>query len=225
MSANDAFRNAIADRFISSDLVQAAQKREIETDSPLIIGVDPAIKDLDSTAIIRRRGRRAYNLETHYKLNTMDLVGVIRRIIDKERPKKVCIDCIGIGAGIVDRLHEIGYQDVVEGVNVARSPTDKDAYRNLRAELWSEMREWLAQDMPVELPESDALLRDMTGLGYKYDSSNRLLIESKDDLRKRGMPSPDTADALSLTFIVGQFEAGDSYVPNKLPSSFNSMLI
>lgn len=223
MTALDAFRNNVADRFIKADLVNRARKNKVTSESPLVIGIDPAITDHDRTAIIRRRGRLAFNIETHFNLNTMELVGLIRRIIDKERPAKVCIDCIGIGAGIVDRLLEIGY-DMVEGVNVARSANDKDKFRNLRAELWHDMREWLTQELPVQVPDSDELLGDLTSLGYKYDSSARLLIESKEDLRKRGMKSPDTADSLALTFYVGDYYQHGGYVAKRLPDKAAGML-
>jgi hypothetical protein len=222
MTALDAFRNPVADRFIKVALVNRARKGDITSDSPLVIGVDPAISDHDRTAIIRRKGRLVYNLETHYNLNTMETVGAIRRIIDKENPAKVCIDCIGIGAGIVDRLLEIGY-DCVEGVNVARSANDKDKFRNLRAELWHDMREWLAQESAIQIPDSDELLGDLTSLGYKFDSSGRLQIESKDELRKRGMKSPDTADALSLTFAVGDFAQHGHFQPNFIPDKYAGM--
>jgi hypothetical protein len=223
MTALDAFRNPVADRFIKSPIVNRARKQKVESLSPLVIGVDPAISDHDRTAIIRRKGRLAYNLEKHYNLNTMELVGLIRRIIDKDRPLKVCIDCIGIGAGIVDRLLELGY-DMVEGVNVARSANDKDKFRNLRAELWHDMRDWLTQEMPVQVPDSDDLLGDLTSLGYKFDSSGRLQIESKDDLRRRGMKSPDTADALALTFYVGEYMTMESS-HKVLPERTAGMLI
>jgi hypothetical protein len=154
----------------------------------------------------------------------METVGLIRRIIDKERPSKVCIDCIGIGAGIVDRLLEIGY-DCVEGVNVARTANDRDKFRNLRAELWHDMREWLCQESPVQIPDSDELLGDLTSLGYKFDSSGRLLIESKDDLRRRGLKSPDRADALALTFFVGDFLKEGGYSTNYLPENASGMFI
>lgn len=215
MTALDAFRNPVADRFIKADLVSRARKYKVTSDSPLVIGIDVAISDKDKTAIIRRKGRLAYNLETHFNLNTMEIVGLIRRIIDKERPQKVMIDTIGIGAGCYDRLREIGY-DCVEGVNVARSANDKEKFRNQRAELWHDMREWLAQDTPVQIPDSDELLGDLTSLGYKFDSSGRLQIESKDELRKRGMKSPDTADALALTFSVGDYLNQSGYVANKI---------
>lgn len=223
-TALDAFRNPVADRFIKVDLVNRARKGRVDSSSPLVIGVDVAISDHDRTAIIRRKGRLVYNLETHFNLNTMEIVGLIRRIIDKERPAKLLIDCIGIGAGIVDRLLEIGYEQV-EGVNVARSANDKDKFRNLRAELWHDMREWLAQESPVQIPDSDELLGDLTSLGYKFDSSGRLLIESKDDLRKRGMKSPDTADALALTFAVGDYLQTSGFIQNRISADAAGMFI
>lgn len=216
LTALDAFRNPVANRFIKAHLITRARKMRIDSESPLVIGIDPAIADHDRTAIIRRRGRKAFKLETHFNLNTMELVGTIRRIIDREKPSKVCIDCIGIGAGIVDRLLELGY-DVVEGVNVARSPDEKEQFRNLRAELWHTMREWLAGEMPVEIPDSDELQGDLSSLGYKFDSANRLQLESKDDLRRRGMKSCDTADALALTFYVGDYLRSGGYDVNYIP--------
>jgi hypothetical protein len=224
MTALDAFRNPVANRFIKANPVNRARKNKVESASPLVIGMDPAISDHDRTAIIRRKGRLAYGLETHFNMNTMELVGLIRRIIDKEHPAKVCIDCIGIGAGIVDRLLELGYE-CVEGVNVARSANDKDKFKNLRAELWHDTREWLSQEMPVQIPDSDELLGDLTSLGYKFDSSGRLQIESKDELRKRGMKSPDTADSLALTFYVGDYMSGGGYTPHYIPESAAGMFI
>jgi len=224
MTALDAFRNPVADRFIKAALVTRARKGRVDSSSPLVIGVDPAITDHDATAVIRRKGRLVYKLETHYNHNTMELVGLIRRIIDKERPSKVYIDCIGVGAGIVDRLLEVGY-DCVEGVNVARSANDKDKFKNLRAELWHDMREWLCQEAMVELPDSDELLGDLTSLGYKFDSSGRLQIESKQELRKRGMKSPDCADALSLTFYCGDYLTQGGYSANFISKKSAGMFI
>lgn len=222
LTALDAFRNPVSNRFIHAGLVNKARKHRVESQAPLVIGIDPAISDHDRSAIIRRKGRLVYNAETHFNLNTMELVGLIRRIIDKEQPAKVCIDCIGIGAGVVDRLLEIGYS-VVEGVNVARSANDKDKFRNLRAELWHDMREWLAQESPVQVPDSDELLGDLTSLGYKFDSSGRLQIESKDELRKRGMKSPDLGDALAITFYVGDYGNTTMYQPTLIPEKSYGM--
>ncbi len=205
MTADEAFRNPIANVFINSKYVMRARRNDITTDSPLIIGVDPAIAEIDKTAIIRRKGRRAYGLETFRNCNTMEIAGRVASIIKQESPTKVYIDCIGIGAGIVDRLIEMGYS-MVEGINVGRSANQKDRYANLRAELWDSMKDWLYQnELPVQIPDDDELHGALCSLGFKYRSNEQLLIESKDDLRARGMPSPDEADALSLTFFSGVY--------------------
>jgi len=178
----------------------------------------------DRTAIIRRKGRVAYKLETHYHIDTMQLAGIIDRLIRNERPRRVCIDAIGIGAGVVDRLKELGH-DCVEGVNVARRAFESDKYKNLRAELWSHMRDWFTQDLPVQIPDIDELQTDLTCLGYKYDSSGRLQIEGKDEAKKRGLLSPDTADCLMLTFNGGEYVNDGGYQPNFLPERTRGMLI
>lgn len=220
----EAFLSSITDSFIHVDHVVRARKTKVESNSHLVIGLDPARMGDDRTAIIRRKGRRAYNLETHYNIDTMQLAGIVKRIIEHERPKRVCIDCIGIGAGVVDRLHELGYSDIVIGVNVATRAEEPRKYKNCRAELWDRTREWLIQDMPVELPDSDELQTDLCNLGYKYDSSDRLQIESKDDAKKRGLLSPDTADCLTLTFYGGEYVEG-GYQVNFVPERHAGLLI
>ena len=222
---DEAFLSSITDTFIQVEHVQRARKTTVDSKANLVIGVDPARMGDDRIAIIRRRGRRAYGLETHYNIDLMQLAGIIKRIIDKEEPKRVCIDCIGIGAGVVDRLHELGYTDSVIGVNVACRPEDPAVYKNTRAELWDRTREWLIQDMPVEIPDSDELQTDLCGLGYKYDSSDKLQIESKIDAKKRGLLSPDTAESLILTFFGGEYVNEGGYQVNVLPDRTAGMLI
>jgi hypothetical protein len=222
---DEAFLSSITDTFIHIDAVQKARETKVESDASLVIGVDPARKGDDRTAIIRRKGRRAFKLETHYNIDTMELAGIVKRIIENEKPRRVCIDCIGIGAGTVDRLHELGYQDIVVGVNVATKAEEKQKYKNCRAELWDRTREWLNQEMPVEIPDSDELQTDLTMIGYKYDSSDKLQIESTEDLKKRGCLSPDTAVALTLTFYGGEYVNEGGYQPNRLPDRHAGMLI
>ncbi len=222
---DEAFISSITDTFIRVEHVQKARKATVESEASLVIGVDPARKGDDRTAIIRRRGRKSFKLETHYNIDTMELAGIVKRIIEKERPRRVCIDCIGIGAGTVDRLHELGYQDIVIGVNVANRAEEKDKYKNCRAELWDRTREWLIQEMGVQIPDSDELQTDLTMIGYKYDSSDRLQIEKTEDLKKRGCLSPDTAVALTLTFYGGEYVSEGGFQPNRLPERHAGMLI
>lgn len=225
-SASEAFLNPIANVFINSKFVAKARKNRIENNeaAKLIIGVDVALGDNDKTAIVRRKGRVAYNLETFRNMNTMEIAGYLKNVIEKEKPHKIYIDCIGVGAGVVDRLRELNFH-FVEGVNVARSANRKDKFRNLRAELWNEMRDWLAQEMLVQIPDDDTLHGDLCNLGYKYDSNGRLQIESKDDLKSRGMPSPDTSDALALTFYSGFYELISDFAVTEIPKPRPGMFI
>jgi len=223
-SATEAFLNPIANVFINSKHVVKARNARVESDARLIIGVDVALGNNDKTAIIRRKGRVAYNLETFRNMNTMEIAGMLKHVIEKENPYRVYIDCIGVGAGVVDRLRELGYH-FVEGVNVARSANQKDKFKNQRAELWSEMKDWMMQEMPVQIPDSDELHGDLCNLGYKYDSSGRLQIESKDDLKSRGMPSPDTSDALALTFYSGFYEQLSEFAVTSVPKPRPGMFI
>lgn len=201
-SATEAFLNPIANVFINTRHVTRARKADVEWNGPLIIGVDVAVSDRDRTAIIRRKGRVAFNLEKFGNHNTMEICGRLKRIVQDEKPHKVYVDCIGIGAGVVDRMREMGF-DCVEGVNVSRSANDKEKFKNLRAELWNDLRDWLDSEMPVQIPDDDTLQGELCSLGYKFTSTGQLQIESKDDLRARGMPSPDGADALALTMYGG----------------------
>lgn len=205
MTAAEAFRNSTDNAFIHSKWVMRARKADVESDSGLIIGVDPALGDKDKFAIIRRRGRLAYGLERHINYNAMQIVGLIRKIIEREKPVKVYIDVIGIGAGIVSRLLELGF-DMVEGINVSREASEKKKFRNKRAELWAEMKAWFMGESPVQVPDSDILQTDLCNLGAWFTSDGRLQMEGKDSLKTRGLDSPDSGDALALTFSGGFYE-------------------
>ncbi len=220
----EAFINSITDTFISVEPVQRARKARVESESSLILGVDPARGGTDKSAICWRKGRLVYKIDAYKGLDTMQLAGKVKSIIERDRPMKVFVDCIGIGAGVTDRLREMGFECVI-GVNVSREPINKDQFMNLRAELWSEMREWFLQDMPVQIPDDPDLQKELCGLGYGYNSSGRLFIESKKDARSRGMESPDKADALMITFAFGQYAGTTSYIANRLPAESAGMFI
>jgi len=223
INSTEAFKNPIHNVFINSKYVEKARKANVEANGALVIGVDVAISDRDRTAILRRRGRNAFNLERFQNYNTMEIVGRLKRIITEEKPYRMYIDCIGIGAGIVDRLQEMGY-DCVEGVNVARSANDKERFKNLRAELWSDMRDWFYGELPVQIPDSDELHGELCSLGFKENSSGQLQIESKDELRSRGLPSPDGADALSLSFFGGAYGGSSSHIAIERLSPFEKTM-
>ncbi len=198
-TAAEAFVLVGADSYIKGRDVLIAQQVEIrEPVGPLIIGVDPARFGDASTCIARRRGRKAFPITAVKKQDTMEVAGRLAHILREERPAKMFIDVGGLGAGIVDRLMELGFGKVIEPVNFGAEATQDDRYFNKRAEMWGEMKDWLRAR--ASIPKDDALHSDLTGPQYSYDSRSRVKLETKESMRKRGVASPDRADALALTF-------------------------
>ncbi|RXG85339.1 hypothetical protein [Bradyrhizobium zhanjiangense] len=143
----------------------------------------------------------------------MQVAGWIAQIIRDDKPAKVNIDVGGLGAGIYDRLVEQGYGNfgsgIVNAVNFGSKPVEPptmdDSGRpsggpeNRRAEMWLNVKKAL-EGAYFALPDSDSLQTDLCGPGYSYTSDGRLRLESKDQMKKRGMPSPDEGDAVALCF-------------------------
>ncbi len=200
---HEAFILTGEDSFISSDIVTKARSAVAEKYGKLIVGVDPARFGDDRTSIIRRQGRVAYNLQSYTKKDTMQVVGYVNKIIEEEAPYKVFIDVGGLGAGVVDRLFELGHREIVVAVNAGSSPLDSKKYSNKRAEMWGECKSWL-HEQPCNIPDSNSLQADLCGVKYSIDSNSRLKIEKKEDMKKRGIRSSDEADALCLTFAYPQ---------------------
>ncbi|RMH45468.1 MAG: hypothetical protein D6694_04680 [Gammaproteobacteria bacterium] len=197
----EAFLTSGSDRaLIGNELAMTARHADVEdVFGPYLVGVDPARFGSDRTAFIRRKGRRAFRLEYHSKLNTMEVVGRVVRIIRQERPDRVFVDVVGIGAGVVDRLREMNYGDIVRPVNGGERALDSDRYANRRTEMWCLMKKWL-EDQPARIPDNDALHADLCGPQYSFDSKGRIVLERKEDMQRRGIRSPDGADALAATF-------------------------
>jgi hypothetical protein len=196
---SEAFAVADGQSFIGGAAVMAARKCTVVPEGgPLVVGVDPARYGDDRTGIVVRRGRKVISVEAHDKKSTMEVVGITARLIGQLQPAKVFIDVCGLGAGVYDRLCELGYHDKVMAVNAANS-SDQEGYDNKRAEMWGEMRDWLDAG-PVSIPDDDVLQADLIGPGYTYTSNGKLQLESKEKMKKRGIRSPDLGDALALTF-------------------------
>jgi hypothetical protein len=200
-NSTEAFQSTGEDNFILPDLVMKARKTKVEAIGPLLLGVDPARFGDDRTAIVRRQGRKIFKKQTYIKKDTMEVAGYVHRIIIEENPARVFIDVGGLGAGVYDRLIELGYGDIVVPVNSGAVPLDQVKYYNKRAEMWGTFKNWLT-DEPCEIPDDDELHADICGPKYKWDSNSRLLIEKKEEMKKRGIRSSDTADACILTFAL-----------------------
>jgi hypothetical protein len=203
-TAAEAFILSGEDSYILPEMVVKARSHsrynDIERHGPILLGCDVARFGDDRTAIIRRQGRVVYGLEVYSKKDTMEVAGILHTIIIKEKPAKVFVDVGGMGAGVVDRLRELGHLNIV-AVNSGEKALDDNRFANKRAEMWAHGKEWL-QDEPCQLPDSDELHADICGTKYKVDSKGRLLMEKKEDMKKRGVRSSDTSDAWLLTYAL-----------------------
>lgn len=193
------FPSQSEEQFISREVVEGAMCRELELDdfAPLVMGVDPARKGRDETRIVLRRGRdaRSINIPAIKGRDNMWVANKCAEIIDTYNPDGVCIDA-GNGVGIIDRLREMNYK--VEEVWFGSS-SDEPQWADKRTELWGTMAEWLIGGC---LPNDDDLKDDLVGPEKQFrNGSDVIKLESKDDMRARGLSSPDWADALACTFF------------------------
>jgi hypothetical protein len=203
------FPHASSMQFIPSDLVEAAAGREalLVLDDPLVMGVDVARFGDDASIIRFRRGRDARTFPP-IKLRGADTMELAARIADEGSRFPVAaifIDGGGVGGGVVDRCRQIGLNvtEVQFGARSDRPPIGNDraiGYANKRAEIWGAMRDWLPGGAIDNDPE---LIADLTGIEYGYvlrDGRDAIQLERKEDMRRRGLASPDNGDALALTF-------------------------
>jgi hypothetical protein len=200
-TANEAFQTSSDDSLIQPEtVVRARTAINIHKGNQLVIGVDPAHMGKDNTAIVFRDGRVQYKHEIYNGLDTMQVAGRIIQMINQYHPEKVFVDMGGIGAGIYDRLKELNYSRVVTGVNFGSKADEPERYINKRAEMWGKMGEWLKDEAGVKIEDNDEIHSDLIAPRYTFDSQGRLKLESKIDIKKRYLKSPDLGDALALTF-------------------------
>lgn len=198
--------------FISALTVLRARKRTQIGVGPLVLGVDPASSGGDRFAITARRGLKVEWQETRKKVTHEEAVAWISDLIDQHHPARVNIDMGNIGANIVASLKMMKphYVKIVRGVNfgacsewrMAR-PQVPGPY-NRRAEMYDRLNEWLLMDGSA-IPDDSALQADLVAAKRKYRTDQFWLLESKKELKDRGVKSPDLGDSLALTFAFNEF--------------------
>lgn len=195
------------DAVIPLGLVEAAINRDVdESLSSVVWGLDVARFGGDETALAKRKGNALLEKVKFWrKLDLMQTVGAIVREYEDTplhaRPAAINVDVIGVGGGVVDRLRELGLP--VRGVNVAESPSvDNKRYLRLRDELWFKARDWFAS-RAVTMPNDEKLQGELVEPKYGHESTGKLKVESKDEMKARGVRSPNLADAFCLTFAGG----------------------
>lgn len=195
--------------FIPMALVEAAANREassILTD-PLVLGVDVARFGDDEQIICPRKGRDARTLEwgMFRNLDTMQLAARVIERRNETRADAVFVDGGGVGGGVIDRMRQLRFDvhDIQFGAKADRSPmpgVEAVKYANKVAEMWGSMKEWLKTGA---IPNDPALHAQLTSRRYAYvtvSGRDCIALEPKDEMKKRGLASPDRADALALTF-------------------------
>lgn len=148
------------------------------------MGVDVARFGSDASALCKRKGNAVLDpIKLWRGLDTMQLTGAIKAEYESagEKPQEIMVDAIGLGAGVADRLREMGLPAMA--INVSESPAiGGETYLNLRAELWYKSKAWL-EGRDVRLPKDERLKSELTTLRYTYTSSGKIKIESKDELK------------------------------------------
>lgn len=207
-TADEAFVSSDKNSLIDSLTVLRARKRKVHSGGPLIIGVDPAGAGGDRFAVAYRRGYRVEKVIYRDKIDAPEAIAWLRSIIDDDKPEKMFIDQGGLGAPIISMLKSAGpqYLKIIEGVNFGSTSQSKLAKpknagpKRRRDEMWSRMRDWLKQEEGVQIPDDDALHSDLIGVWIKNDLNNDLVLATKEEMKAKGIRSPDLGDAVALTF-------------------------
>ena len=207
------------DTLIAAELVDAAMDRDqaYDASAPLVYGVDIARFGDDRTVLCKRRGNVVLEFRSWSNEDTMQTVGRIMAQAGVDGPEMILIDSIGIGAGVADRLREVvgelkGRAIDVRDVNVSEASAMNPSAAKLRDELWLSVRDWLTA-RACKLPKDDELRMELSSVRYAFQSNGKVKIESKADLKRRGLRSPDMADALCLTFGGGAAGVGGRHTP------------
>lgn len=193
---------SVTNAWIPGDAVRECMQRgpaDVQAMGPLQVGVDVARFGDDKSVITFRKGRVVYPQIIFGKVDVVDVAGRVKDAINSwgEKPMQIAVDTIGIGAGVADMLRR-DFKHIVVDVNSSIRLSDGQNY-NLRARMWRDMREFLKNG--ASLPNDAELGTELSALQYLF-RGGELLMESKDDAKRRGVKSPDRADSLALTFAI-----------------------
>lgn len=204
------FPTTADEQVIPLDLVEAAIKRDVRDGDAWrpVWGLDVARFGDDRSALAKRQGPQL--LEPVKWWRGKDLMQLAGLVMDEYRyaeqvtpdlvPSEILVDVIGLGAGVVDRLNELRLP--VRGINVGEAASASDRYSRFRDELWFKGRTWF-QDRNCKIPDDRALIAELVAPTYTFSSSGKIIVESKQDMKDRGVASPDLADAFLLTLAGG----------------------
>ena len=190
------------------------------TNEPVYLGVDVGRFGADKSAICVRQGQRVHSLRSFSRMDTMRLVYEIIRTREETGAEAIFVDEGGLGGGVIDRLRELG--EPVYGVHFGGRAPHRTRFFNTRSEIFWEVR-MLLNDGLMVLPPDEELAGQLVSLRYDVSSSGQVRLEGKREMRKRGLPSPDKADALALAFLkppsFGIWTGTEPFLDDDLPLS------
>jgi hypothetical protein len=196
------FPRAGSSQFIPGDIVAAARKHKAEGFEalPKILSVDVARFGDDQTVIGVRQGRQFRVLGKYRGKDTVWVAERIIEVIGGEKPDAVVVDGDGLGAGVIDNLNHRGFGQRLFEFHGGAPANDAAAFYNRRAEVWGLARQWLMDG--AEIPDDPEIELDLTGPEYGFSNKNQVQLERKEDMKKRGISSPDIGDCLAMSFAV-----------------------
>lgn len=188
---------------IPIDVVTEAANRMISdeevADSVSIMGVDVARFGDDDTIITHRKGLACYPQIKLHGLNTMEVASAVASHYWRIKPDAIIVDAGAMGAGVIDRLRQMGMPNVME-VNFGGSAIDSNRYANIRAEMYFKILAWLKSGGCI--PNDTDLKSELTVTEYKYTQAGKIILQPKEQIKELTGRSPDRADSLALTFAV-----------------------
>lgn len=196
------FSASASDIVLPIDLVSASSARSITEDEvkgqPMVLGVDVARFGDDATVITARRGLACKEQHVFRGLDTMAVAERVIAAMNQYKPDAVFCDVGAMGAGVIDRLHQLGYDEVTE-VNFAAASSD-DRYANKRAEMYFKVRDWM--EAGGAIPNEPLLKSELSVVEYHFTPTGKIQLEPKEKVKEKIGKSPDTADSLALTFAM-----------------------
>lgn len=194
------FTASASDVVMPIDLVTDAAAREMSAEDvagqPVVLGVDVARFGDDRTAICVRQGLFLREMRTYTELSTMDAASAVMACWTEFSPDAVFIDAGAMGAGVIDRLRQLGYSPTE--VNFGGAAMEAERYANIRAEMYFKCRDWL--EAGGAIGQDADLKTELSAAEYRFTGNGRIILEGKDKIKERMGKSPDLADALALTF-------------------------
>ena len=194
------FPPGASDALVPLSWIEKAQNRMLEASGSKEFGIDVARYGDAETVIYLRRGNVLRLVGAYNGLDTVQVSDKISNLIKQHTPERVKIDEVGVGAGVVDVLKSRHGRKLIKGVQFGEAADDKDLFLNRRAEIfWNLRKKFEDNEIDIDVHDEE-LAAQLSKIRYRYDAKNRIVIERKEEMRRRQLPSPDRADTAAIAF-------------------------